>query len=390
MSAPRRVGPPRPGMSARHDSGPATAPALDARAWRGLDGLRAQQPAWRELLAAAPVEELSNEPEWVLAHAQAFSDPASLFGWTLFEPGGSPVALLAFRREPSRGPLALRRALFCADGTFDSDYLDLLVRPGFEAASVAACLDALAATRGVAVALLSRLPDDSPTLPLLRAELARRGLASRELAEPACVAALPESFEAYVAGLKPRMRSKVRSSVRRARETGGVVRWCTDAAALERDLETLFELHQARWTAAGRPGGFAGPERRAFYRAIAASYLERDRLGFASLAVDGRVVACQIGAVAGGTYYQLQEGYDPAFEAFRPGTALRGLVIEELIARGVTTYDFLEGVSRHKTDWGGAVRPCTTVAVALPGLRARVAFGARELVERWRGRGPAE
>jgi hypothetical protein len=50
----------------------------------------------------------------------------------------------------------------------------------------------------------------------------------------------------------------------------------------------------------------------------------------------------------------------------------------------VRAYDFMAGDARHKRDWGGLDRPCTTIAFPLPKWRARLAYGLRERVESWR------
>jgi CelD/BcsL family acetyltransferase involved in cellulose biosynthesis len=360
--------------------------SLDVRDWQGIEGLAAQRDAWLALVEASGVDPLCNHPDWVLCHAHAFCEPSALFGFTLSDAAGEPVAVLPFRREPSRGAFALRRARLAPAGTFDSDYLDLPVRPGHERAVAHAALEALHRARGIDVAVLDCVPDDSPRLAALVAALGERDLPFRVHAEPCCTTSLPDSFEAFLGGLRSRMRSKVRSSIRKVEERGAELAWCDDPSELERGLVHLFDLHQRRWTASGEPGSFASDRRRAFYRSLSPALLAEGRLGFTQLHLDGRIVATQIGAFAGSTYYQLQEGYDPELADLRLGIALRGLTIRDLIERGTTRYDFMAGVTRGKTDWGAVPRPCTTLAFALPGLRARGAYGLRALVDRWRAR----
>lgn len=359
---------------------------LRAEPWSGAAGLRAQEPAWRALLAVSEVDALCNAPEWVLPYVDAYADAQSLFGWTWSAPDGSPAALCALRPEPSRGVFALRRAMLAQDGSFDSDYLAPLVRAGLEEQALDALLDACAERGGVDALLFSCVPDGAPVLAALRRVLERRRLPRRELAYPCVAAPLPDSFDAYLAGLKKRMRSKVRQALRGADEGGLAFAWCDDAAALDEHLDGLFRLHAARWEEAGEDGSFADPRRRAFYASLARGALERGALRFARLDDDARrPVAYQLGLVAGPTYYQLQEGFDVALGDQRVGTALRARAIDALIGGGVTSYDFMAGASQHKSDWGGVERHCTTVAFALPGVRGRVALGARTLLERLRG-----
>ena len=358
---------------------------LDARPWRGTSALSALAPAWEGLLRAAPLDPLCNSHAWSEAYAHAFAAEHDVFGWS-FEHQGEPAGILALRREPSRGLLALRRALFVADGTFDSDYLEPPIRPGLERAVARQLFDLARDERGLEALVLSGMPEDSPFLAALRAELELRGLPYREHAVTCLAAPLADSFECQLAGLKPRMRSKVRSALRAAEERGARLSWCRRRDELEPWLAELFRLHELRWRAEGRAGSFADPRRRAFYLAFASAALERNELCFARLDEDGEVSAIQIGVCVGERYYQIQEGFDPAREDQRVGTALRALALAELITRGVRVYDFMAGESRHKREWGGEDHPCTTIAFPLLRWRARVAFAVREHVERWRPR----
>ncbi len=355
---------------------------LALRPWTGLDGLRAVLGEARAVFDASGLDPLCNDPRWTLAYAEAFVPPETLFGWVASTPDGSPVGFLAFRLEPPRGRFALPRALLLADGTFDSEYLDLPILPGFEEAVVSAMFDGLALKDGIEAVVMTGLPNDSRAIPALRRTLRSRRLPCRERSVSALAAPLPASFEAYVDGLKPRMRSKVRQALRTAEEAGARFAWCADPQSLEAHLEDFYGLHARRWQAEGRPSSFDDPRRRAFYARITPAALSSGELRFARFEHDGRALAYQFGIQKGATYYQIQEGFDPASEELRAPTALRALTIRALIADGVRSYDFMEGDSRHKRDWGGEPRPCTTIAFALPRWRARIAYGLRAWLDR--------
>ena len=357
---------------------------LRTTAFEGLDGLEEHLDAWNELLGASAADPLFNGPTWVRAHARAFGTAERLFGW-LVSAGDGPLALFAFREEPSRGFLSLRRAIVAADGTFDTDYAEPLVRAGREPEAARALLECLAARPAIQAVVLSGVPARSPFLGALREELARRGLPSRERPVASLALELPPSLEAYVASLKPRMRTKVRSALRAAEELGARFLPCTDPGELPDRLEELFRLHGLRWRAAGEAGSFADPRRVAFYREMAPRFLERGELRLSRLATPERTLAAQLGFQVGGTYYQLQEGYDPEHGAQRVGIALRGLATAALIDEGTRRYDFLAGDSRHKRDWGGSPEECVSLAFGLPRLRARLSYGLRALVDRIRG-----
>lgn len=357
-------------------------PPLIERAWKGREGLRSAEPAWREILSTSGVDRLFNSPTWCDAYAEAYLEDDDVFGWTLEASDGAPMAVLAFRREPARGTFALRRATFLADGSFDSDYLDLVIRPGHERAAVERGLELLARERGLDAVVLSGIPNDSTSLPVLHEILERRHLPSRERPVDCCAATLAPTMDEYVATLKSRVRSKVRSSLRRAHELGAVFGWCDDPKTLSNDLEGLYDLHTRRWRSIDEPGSFSDPRRRKLYDRLMPRLLERGALRLSRLDLDGRPIAYQLGIVEGDTYYQLQEGYDPDRTEFRVGNALRAESVSRLIEEGVRRYDFMAGIARHKTEWGAKPRPCTTIAFALPRWRARLAYGLRAWIDR--------
>ena len=363
--------------------------SLTTRPWSGIEAFGVLAGEWERLAKAAQLDPLCNAHAWLTAHARANAQPDDVFGWS-FQEHGLTHAIVALVREPRRGPLALRRALLVGDGSFDSDYLAPPIVPGREHEVAALLFDVARAVRGLEALVLAGLPAESTFLAAVRAELAARGLARREHSVPCLATHMSDSFEATVASFKPRMRSKVRSAIRAAEARKARLVWCTRADELEAWLAVLYRLHELRWRAAGRPGSFADPRRRAFYAAWSAGALARGELAFARLEEpDGSVSATQIGARLGAAYYQIQECYDPAREDERVGTALRGLAMQALIAQGVRRYDFMAGDASHKRDWGGVVRPCTTIAFPLPRLRARLAYRLREQLERWRPPQPA-
>lgn len=354
--------------------------------WSGFDGLRSAVGHWREILYNSGVDPLCNAPDWTECYVRCFVKSETVFGWTLFDNNKKPVAVLAFREEPPRSFFSLRRAIFAADGTFDSDYMDFPAIRGFEPVVCEAAIDLLAKRRGIQAAVFAGIPEDSPLLNLLRESCDRRGLPRRETGVPCGVAALADTFDNYLKTLKPRVRSKIRQAMRNASERGARFEWCHDLETLNLHLDNLYELHGMRWRAAGRPGSFTDERRREFYRKLSPGLIAENRLRFARLEMDNKPVAYQIGALAGGVYYQLQEGFHTDFGDLRVGTALRAHVIQSLIAEGVRRYDFMAGESQHKAEWGAVPRPSTTVAFALPNFRARIAYGIRKAVDEWRKR----
>jgi CelD/BcsL family acetyltransferase involved in cellulose biosynthesis len=359
--------------------------ALRVERLAGRSALLAFAPEWAELCAAARATPPCNEPWWVLAHSAAFSGSTEPFALVARDADGRAHGYLPLVREPRRAWWALCRLRHAADGHFDSEMLEPLCRPGREREVVDVLLDALARERGAHALLLFCAPTQSPALLELQAALARRGWPLRRQTHTYLVATLGDSFDATVAGLKSRMRSKVRAALRSLDEQQVGARFVERADELEASLAALYELHQARWTSEGKAGSFADPRRRAFYGAFARAALEQGRLRLALLERAGRPLAAQLGIVTRGaaaTYTQLQEGYAPGEAEWRPATALRAWAIRALVEDGIRRVDFQEGDAPHKRDWGAVEVPCETLVIALPTLRARAEFALRERLGR--------
>jgi CelD/BcsL family acetyltransferase involved in cellulose biosynthesis len=360
-----------------------TGDTLTPHLWEGVEGLRAVAPVWRSLLRDTPVDTLCNSPDWAMAHAEAFAAPDSIFGWTFTDETGRTVGVLPLRLEPQRSPVALRRAIFLADGTFDSAYLDAISVPGMEREVVEAGLAALETRRDVQAIVFAGVPETSPTLALLR----ERRVPRREIPLSGWRFALPSSLDEHLAKLEPDARERARTAERWAKREGGTMKLVESGAELEQHLEGLFELHTRAWRARGEQGRFVRNRRQEFYRKASRWLLTAGRLRFARLEIGGKPIAYLIGALGRGAFHQMQEGWEPDLRNEDVTTALRVLLMRHLIDEGVTAYDFFAGRSGKEPLWGAEAVPCTTVGFALSGLRARLHYGARTIVDRLRGTG---
>ncbi len=353
--------------------------------FRGHAALAGLAADWDAALQGSAADPLCNSHAWNLAHARAYTRDADVFGWIGRDGDGAARAVLPFRFEPKSSSVQLQRVRLLADGTFDSDYLEPIGPRGSERETAELMIDALAAERRAQVAVIGVLDGERPAAAALAAAVEGRGLPSRSHADAAATAELPDTLEAYLAGLKKRVRSKLRQADRRVDELGLTVEWLepSEASALPAWLSGLFDLHTRRWHSLDQPGSFADAPRREFYAELFPTALAGGWLRFARLLRGTEPLAYQAGFRLGDTYYQLQEGYAPEHEQLRPGSVLRIRALRDLIGEGVRRYDFMAGLTRHKTEWGGVERGLETRAFPLPGrLRAKAAYAARALLDR--------
>lgn len=345
------------------------------------DAFGALAPAWGELLGASAADTPFLTPAWLEAW------------WSAYGAGREPFLVVARRgrdlagifplqllEERWRGRLPLRALRLLGDGTHDSDYLDFVVARGEEEDVVPAFWSWLRrAGPRYEVALWNEIPATSPSGAIVRRLAAAEGSLLEEDRVGCVAAALPASYPDYLASLKPRMRTKVRSLRRDLAANHGAALVRCDEATLDATLESLFRLHERRWAKRGGAGVFGSPAKRAFYRAWTRSFLRRARLDLTTLVADGMPVAHQCCVRHGEATYLLQEGYDPDWEDRGVGNALRAMTVETLIAEGVRTYDFLAGVTDHKLSWGGSVKESLRLTLRGSGAKAALATGITKL-----------
>jgi CelD/BcsL family acetyltransferase involved in cellulose biosynthesis/peptidoglycan/xylan/chitin deacetylase (PgdA/CDA1 family) len=324
-------------------------------------------PAWTELLRQSASNTIFLTPEWVAAWWAAYGTPGELRVLAVYDDGGelrgiAPLRSTAVHRYGQT--IDAFQFIGYASSYCDSDYLDFVVAPGYEQPVLAAFLSHVAEPLGHgSILLLNEIPETSPNLATLH-ELAR-GMVTVETDVPCATVRLPENWDDYLGMLKPRFRTKVRSVLRNLESRAEVrFRFCKTNQDIDRLLPVLFDLHARRWQQEGKPGVFGNPRKRNFYHAISRVLLDRGWLRFSWLEWNGRILACQYGFAYEGVYSQLQEGYEPASEHWNAGVGLRAWSIREFLKQGLREYDFLGGVSRHKTDWGSEVKQSKRILLA--------------------------
>lgn len=354
---------------------------------------------WNDLLASSAADTIFLTPEWMRAWHDAYG--ASRQGTVVLAYRNralSGLFPLQVVRERYRGALPIRALRLLGDGTYDSDYLDFILPRGEESetlAAFAAWMEESPAAPRFDIARWNEMPAEAPSYRFLRQQAERRGTFLEEERVGCVFLRLPTTWDEYLAMLKPRMRTKVRS-LRRELEAKHRVALssCATEAEIDPRLDSLFRLHALRWERRGQSGVFHRAEKRAFYRSLARALLPLGRLRFDTLEVDGQPVAHQFCVGYKGTVYLLQEGYHPEWEERGVGNVLRSMVLQQLIQEGCRTYDFLGGVSQHKLSWGGEVKESARLALRGPGMRGallagtiRLAAALAPLRARWARRG---
>jgi hypothetical protein len=235
-----------------------------------------------------------------------------------------------------------------------SDYIELLRRPDIPEigdmfmAAIAAMLDWDECW----------LPDLMPEGALARA-VADCGLAEIPMPAPPCpVLALPSDPSKLHESVPRKTLRDLRQARTRAAATGAVlIEAIAEDDSLAAATDELFRLHQQRWRSRGECGVCSDPRVQEFHRAAASALLKAGMLRLYRLSLDDAVLAVYYGFAAKGRSYAYLGGFDPLQPRLSPGMQVSAHAIEQAIAEGVTSFDFLRGEESYKYAWGAVDRP---------------------------------
>lgn len=336
--------------------------------------------AWVSLLDEMPRPSIFQTPEWLGAWWKAFGSGKELLALVFIGRDQQVVAIAPFySRVVGVFPFRSRQLCWLGAGSGDSDALDVIVKPGFESQVATAFLNWLA-KNDWAICSLETMPENSPFGRCLQKSLERLGWSTLTDETVNYVVDLPATWQEYLQSLDPKFRPLLTRYPKRlhSRYQDARIARCEDAVELGSRLETLFALHQMRWTGRGEAGAFASQERRAFYALMAEAFLRRGWLEFWRLELEGRTVAAQFCFRYRDTVSLLQEGFDPKYAADKTGYALRAHVLETIIQSGARHYDFLGGSDSYKPKFGARAGSYLSFHFAGRSLLGRI------LLAKWR------
>jgi CelD/BcsL family acetyltransferase involved in cellulose biosynthesis len=169
------------------------------------------------------------------------------------------------------------------------------------------------------------------------------------------------SWEGFLQSRSRNFREQARRRERKLAESHEVrYRLADDPEQLQSDLDTLFQLHSARWD--GKPTGFS--TREAFHRDFATYALERGWLRLWFLDVDGEPRAACYGFRFGDVESFYQSGRDPSWNQYSVGFIILLHSIREALADGMTEYRLLRGDEPYKFRFANEDNDLETIAIA--------------------------
>jgi len=344
---------------------------------------------WDELLNKSKSKTIFLTWEWLYSWWKNFKQDRQLFILKAEqETNGELIGIAPFYLKTLSifKFFSLKGIFFIGDGTQDSDYLDLIVNSGIEKEVVKAFFNFLEKNKDKwDLILLNEIPETSVNLEVIKYILEKNNYLFSQKEGFCAYTILPQNWDSYLKSLNPRMRTKIRSNSRNLEknfQTQFIIG--VNQSELRELLNSLFKLHQKRWNQLYYEGTFHSPLRRQFYYDISQYFLEKDWLRLYSLKIDGEFRAHQFCFEYNGNIFLLQEGFDPDWKDWEVGNVLRAYVFKDIISKGIKEYDFLGGVSFHKTSWGAKTKKNIYIILGRPSLKNRFYIQYPILKEVWK------
>ena len=262
------------------------------------------------------------------------------------------------------GVLPLRSVEFLGADRLSSDYLDVIVRRGWEAEAIPALAQYLADAR-LALELASVRRAGCAAAALSRALTQRRW---RMLETPTAVCPFIDlsghTWESYLGTLESKPRNDFLRLLKNLTKKFSVRLEPASSEPQRREFMVhLVRLHNLRWQNLGGSDALHTADLVAFHDEVSRVTLERGWLRLFVLWLDGQPVASLYGFRYGRTFYFVQTGFDPAYGRHAVGLITVGLTIKSAIAEGAEEYDFLRGDEAYKFRWAREVRHLATLEV---------------------------
>jgi len=330
---------------------------------------RLRQP-WNELLHASAANTPFLTWEWLHAWWTHLQGDAALRIFCVYA-GDRLIAAAPFMVSPGRFEW-LSRLEFLGTGHAGSDYLDVIVRDGYEAEALDALASALGSER---LSLrLDHVPDISPSA-RLAARLESQGWTSTVAPGGICpiIRLAGHTWDSYLATLGSAHRANVRRRLRALDQQFRThFEQVTTEAGRAAALAALGDFHQRRFRAHGGSTAFCSPALRAFQDDATRQALDRGWLRMYVLRLNDAPAAVMYGFLYNRRFYFYQHGFDERYRACSLGLVLMALTIRAAIDEGADTFDLLWGAEPYKWLWTRDTNTLRRIHLFAPHLGGRI------------------
>lgn len=254
-----------------------------------------------------------------------------------------------------------------------SDYLDVIIRPGYEHLVFTSFLDHLQKSGlDYDQLILDEVPEHSLIHDYLLPLLEKRGISYNVAEASGCASIqLEPCWEQYLMNLSKSSRYKVRKFLKKAHHPEHKIFEIEQVQSTDKYLtafKQLERLHQERWHAAGYPGTFAEKRFAKFLKEIVSLCL---RKGWAELYLatsikeENKYVAADLIFTFNHTFYLSQRAFDihSKMSDHGVGNVLLLQEVKDAICRGYEALDFMRGEESYKFRYANTRRQNKIITV---------------------------
>ncbi len=338
---------------------------------------------WSELLADSDADCPFLTREWLETWWKYFSAGRTLALATVRR-HSRLLGIAPFFGEPKRfgGVMPYGSLQFLGTGLVGSDYLDVVIRRGYEAQVSRSLAEYL--RRGRRVIILSHVHAKHHAAAGLVHELDLAGWMVQEMPIEVCpyISLKGHSWESYLASLGSQHRYNFHRRLKNLHKEGTVTFDMVEKEDQRSEaFQILLTLHHRRWDERGGSETLQSPAMQAFHEAFSRTALERGWLRLYVLRLDGRAIGALYGFRYGRRFFFYQSGFDPAYRRHSVGLVTMGLAIRQALAEGVEEYDLLHGVEPYKFLWASEAHNLVRLRLFPPCAGGRLCRGALALEE---------
>jgi CelD/BcsL family acetyltransferase involved in cellulose biosynthesis len=331
--------------------------------WIATSGDLAQLRAeWNELFQRANAENIFLSFGWMSTWWKHFGK-GQLAVIAVRDSAGVLIAVAPFYIARSSAALGTRRLGFLADDHVGSDYLNVLADARCGVAAMEEIARILFAHRRLWDYIELCDAADSPLMAALSQALLSGGMRVFETTRRVCrYIALPPTFEKYLAGISSSLRANYRRRWRALQsEHQAECLAISEVGELEQNFPALIALHRMRFEQRETDSAFLAPHVPDFHLEVMRDLARQGFVRLFVLKAGGEPVAALYGFSVGRTFQFYQCGMHPGWVRFGLGQVLIGNAIEQSIATGHVTFDFLRGDESYKTRWADCAHENTTL-----------------------------
>jgi CelD/BcsL family acetyltransferase involved in cellulose biosynthesis len=195
----------------------------------------------------------------------------------------------------------------------------------------------------------------------------------------------------YRAGLGRNTRSAVNRAIRLYQERGRIEYLvAADVTEALEFFEGMERLHRAVWAARGKPDCFANPSFDPFHKELIRRGMDAGVVRLCRLSAGGREFGYLYNFVWRGRVFNYQSGFSYEDDnRIKPGLVSHVLAVEDALARGEESYDFMAGSSGHKLRLSNARTQMNWVTLGPDRLTSRLEAGIHRIetaLRQWRRR----